>query len=40
MDVEAEMRDLRRWVGELEGGWGFLTSQIRDVHRDLLGFQT
>lgn len=39
MDMEAEIRELRRRVGELEGGWGFLTSQIRDVHRDLLGFQ-
>lgn len=39
MDMEAEIRELRRRVGELEGGWGFLTGQIRDVHRDLLGFQ-
>lgn len=39
MDVEAEIRDLKRRVGELEGGFGFLTNQLRDVHRDLLGFQ-
>lgn len=39
MNVEAEIRDLKRRVGELEGGFGFLTNQVRDVHRDLLGFQ-
>ena len=40
MDVEAEIRDLKRRVGELEGSFGFMTDQIRSVHRDLLGFQT
>jgi hypothetical protein len=39
MDVEAEIRDLKRRVGELEGGFGFLTQQLQGVHRDLLGFQ-
>ena len=39
MDVEGEIRDLKRRVGELEGGFGFLTQQVQGVHRDLLGFQ-
>jgi len=39
MDVEAEIRDLKRRVGELEGSFGFLTEQVRGVHRDLLAFQ-
>ena len=39
MDVEAEIRDLKRRVGELEGSFGFLTQQMQGVHRDLLGFQ-
>ena len=40
MDVEGEIRDLKRRVGELEGGFGFLTQQLQGVHRDLLGFQS
>ena len=39
MDVEAEIRDLKRRVSELEGSFGFLTEQVRGVHRDLLAFQ-
>jgi len=39
MDVEAEIRELKRRVGELEGSFGFLTGQVRDVHRSLLSFQ-
>jgi hypothetical protein len=39
MDVEAEIRDLKRRVGELEGSFGFLSGQVRDVHRALLAFQ-
>ena len=39
MDVEGEIRDLKRRVGELEGGFGFLTQQVRAVHLDLLNFQ-
>lgn len=40
MDMEGEIRDLKRRVGELEGGFGFLTQQVRAVHLDLLNFQT
>jgi archaellum component FlaC len=39
MDVEAEIRDLKRRVSELEGSFGFLTEQVSGVHRDLLAFQ-
>jgi predicted nucleic acid-binding Zn-ribbon protein len=39
MDVEAEIRDLKRRVGEIEGSFGFLTEQIKAVHKDLLTFQ-
>jgi hypothetical protein len=39
MDVEAEIRDLKRRMGELEGGFGFLTGQLRTVHLNLLSFQ-
>ncbi len=39
MNVEAEIRDLKRRVGELEGSFGFLTQQIKSVHKDLLAFQ-
>jgi uncharacterized protein YoxC len=39
MNVEAEIRDLKRRVSELEGSFGFLTDQVKGVHRDLLGFQ-
>jgi hypothetical protein len=39
MDVEAEIRDLKRRVGEIEGSFGFLTRQIGGVHKDLLAFQ-
>jgi predicted nuclease with TOPRIM domain len=39
MNVEAEIRDLKRRVGELEGSFGFLNDQIKAVHRDLLTFQ-
>ena len=39
MNVEAEIRDLKRRVSELEGSFGFLTNQVKDVHRDLLAFQ-
>ena len=37
--MDAEIRDLKRRVGELEGGFGFMTQQVQAVHRDLLGFQ-
>jgi hypothetical protein len=39
MNVEAEIRDLKRRVGQLEGSFGFLTEQVKGVHRDLLAFQ-
>ena len=39
MDVEAEIRDLKRRVSELEGSFGFLTEQVKSVHKDLLAFE-
>ncbi len=39
MKVEAEIRDLKRRVSELEGSSGFLIQQVKGVHRDLLAFQ-
>src|SRR5215510_10575888 len=39
MNVEAEIRELKRRVSELEGSFGFLTQQIKGVHKDLLTFQ-
>jgi predicted nucleic acid-binding Zn-ribbon protein len=39
MNVEAEIRELQRRVGELEGSFGFLTNQVKNVHKDLLAFQ-
>jgi hypothetical protein len=39
MDVEAEIREPKRRVDELEGSFGFLTRQIQGVHKDLLGFE-
>src|SRR5262245_40272816 len=39
MNVETEIRDLKRRVSEFEGSSEFLPQQIKGVHRDLLGFQ-
>ena len=39
MNVEAEIRDLKRRVGEIEDSFGFLTQQIKGVHKDLLEFE-
>ena len=39
MNVEAEIRDLKRRVSEIEGSFGFLTEQVKAVHKDLLVFQ-
>ncbi len=39
MNVEAEIRDLKRRVSEIEGSFGFLTQQIKAVHKDLLDFE-
>jgi hypothetical protein len=37
-DVEAEIRNPKPRVSEIEGSFGFLTQQIRGVHKDLLNF--
>ena len=39
MDLEAEIRDPKRRVSEIEGSLGFLTEQIKSVHKNLLAFQ-
>jgi predicted nucleic acid-binding Zn-ribbon protein len=39
INVEAEIRDLKRRISELEGSSGFLTDQVKNVHKDLLAFQ-
>lgn len=39
MDVDAEIRDLKRRVGELEGSFQFISGQTREVHIALLAFQ-
>ena len=39
MNVEAEIRELKRRMGELEGSFGFLTRQVQSVHKDLLAFE-
>jgi hypothetical protein len=39
MNVEAEIRDLKRRVSEPEGSFGFLTQQLKTVHKDLLEFE-
>lgn len=39
MNVEAEIRNLKRRVSELEGSFGFLSEQVKTVHRDLLEFR-
>jgi hypothetical protein len=39
MNVEAEIRDLKRRVSEIEGAFVFPTRQVKSVHKDLLAFQ-
>ncbi len=39
MNLEAEIRDLKRRVSEIEGSFGFLTRQVQNVHKDLLAFE-
>jgi hypothetical protein len=39
MNVEAEIRELKPRMSEIEGSFGFLTQQVRTVHKDLLTFQ-
>jgi hypothetical protein len=39
MNVEAEIRDLKRRMSEIEGSFGFPTPQVKSAHKDLLAFQ-
>jgi hypothetical protein len=39
INVEAEIRDLKRRGSELEGSFGSLTRQVQGVHKDLLSFE-
>jgi predicted nucleic acid-binding Zn-ribbon protein len=39
INVEAEIRDLKRRVSEIEGSFGFLTQQVQNVHKELLAFE-
>jgi len=39
MNVEAEIRDLKRRVSEPEGSFGFRSEQVKSVHKDLLAFE-
>lgn len=39
MDVEAEIQDLKRRVGDLEGALNVLSGQLRQVHPDLTTFR-
>jgi predicted nuclease with TOPRIM domain len=39
MDVEAEIRDLKRRLGELEGGFDDVAHRVEGMHRDLLALQ-
>jgi hypothetical protein len=39
-ECRAEIRDPKRRVSELEGSFGFLTEQVKVVHKDLLEFET
>lgn len=39
INVEAEIRDLKRRISELEGSFGFVTHQVQGVHKDLLSFE-
>jgi tetrahydromethanopterin S-methyltransferase subunit G len=39
MNVEAEIRDLKRRVSDIEASFGFLTQQLSGVHKDLLADQ-
>ena len=40
MNVQAEIRDLKRRVSDIEASFGFLTQQVSGMHKDLLTFQT
>ena len=39
MKLGDRVNDLERLVSELEGSFGFLTGQVKGVHRSLLEFQ-
>jgi archaellum component FlaC len=39
MNIEHEIRDLKRRVSKIEGSFGCLTQQNKIVHNDLLTFQ-
>jgi hypothetical protein len=39
MNVEAEIRELKRRVSEIEGSFGSLTQRRKGAHKDLLAFQ-
>ncbi len=39
MNVEAEIRDLKRRMDEMEGSFAFLMEQVKGVHRSVLAFQ-
>jgi predicted nucleic acid-binding Zn-ribbon protein len=39
MNVEAEIRDLKRRVSALEGSLSLPTKQVKSVHKDLLAFE-
>jgi hypothetical protein len=39
MNVEAEIRDLKRRVSDVEGSFGLITRHVSGVHKDLLAFQ-
>jgi chromosome segregation ATPase len=39
MDVEVEIRELKRRVGDLEGAFRVLTGQLRNVHPELQTFR-
>jgi hypothetical protein len=39
MNVQSEIRDLKRRVSDIEASFGFLTQQVTGMHKDLLTFQ-
>jgi hypothetical protein len=40
MDIETEIQDLKRRVGDLEGAVNVLTGQLRDIHPNLVTLQS
>ncbi len=39
MDIEGEIKDLKRRVGDLEGAVNVLSGQLGNVHPDLVAFK-